>query len=140
MQYLGALQGQPMSARWTMADPYGTAESSEAVASRATGWWLRTIVGEVGGGTGPAGETVLVVSHGGLIMTLVRGLLGLGLLRCAAGVEVRHCKNTAVSIVEVGDGAGTAGELVRFGDIGHLEDAEMKAVEKNADEAEERMR
>ena len=71
---------------------------------------------------------ILVVSHGGLICTLVVGLLGNQKVRCAEGVVVGRCMNTAISVVEMHENG--KGILVSFGDTTHLEG---KLVEVNVD-------
>ncbi|KAF8205630.1 histidine phosphatase superfamily [Mycena galopus ATCC 62051] len=84
------------------------------------------------------GETpynILVTSHGGWIMALVRTLIGSGKARCAPGVEIATCRNTSVAIIEVelGDEPAT---IVQFGRVAHLaQELRAEMVETNVDEA-----
>ena len=73
-------------------------------------------------------EHILVVSHGGLIGTLVKGLLGSRKVRAAEGVVVGRCFNASISVVEL-DARGR-GVLVSYADTTHI-DGEL--VQENAD-------
>ena len=66
---------------------------------------------------------VLVGTHGGVITTLTRELVGSRKVRCGAGVIVWQCMNASITEIEVYDD-GT-GELVRFGDVVHLVEAPL---------------
>ena len=71
---------------------------------------------------------ILAVSHGGLIGTLVKGLLGSRKVCAAEGVVVGRCFNASISVVEL-DARGR-GVLVSYADTMHI-DGEL--VQENAD-------
>ncbi|KAI0053879.1 phosphoglycerate mutase-like protein, partial [Auriscalpium vulgare] len=124
---MGMLQGKGYGTRLP-ADQVASMEKEDAMARRAAKWWAETMRAVSAGDTAQT-RNVLVVSHGGFIGVLVRGLLRGGVSK-ADGVRVGQCLNTAVAVVEV-DGGG-AGALVRYGDVSHLAGGQM-AVEGNAD-------
>ncbi|KAI0636623.1 phosphoglycerate mutase-like protein [Trametes polyzona] len=111
-------------------------------AARSVGWWHTTIArlaqrkaaalassAEGDGAFEPA--HVLVVSHGGLIGTLVTSLVGSRELRVAEGVRLTRCFNASISVVEVEqDGRGV---LVSYADTTHLD---VGLVQENADVVE----
>jgi len=101
-------------------------ESPEAVKERAMTWWNETIVGTTA-------SCVLIVSHGAWIRLLVQGLLGDKAIHAALGVQVGRCLNTGVSIVEIPRERGR-GKLLQYGNVVHLREADVDAVEGNADE------
>lgn len=71
---------------------------------------------------------ILVVSHGGLIGTLISALLEQNRLRIAEGVFVRKCFNVSITRVEMDD--NVTGTVVKYGDISHLVG---KVIETNVD-------
>lgn len=101
-------------------------ESPEAVRTRAMTWWNETIVGT-------DASNVLIVSHGGWIRLLVQGLLEDRVIHAPLSVTVGRCLNTGVSIIEIPRERGR-GTLVQFGNVVHLREADVDAVEGNADE------
>jgi len=105
-------------------------ESAESVKKRAVTWWDETI-----GGPEPrtTASCVLVVSHGAWIRLLVGGLLECKAVRAALGVTVGRCLNTGVSIIEIPRERGR-GQLVQFGNVRHLWEAEASTLEGNADD------
>lgn len=120
-------------------------ETAEALIKRCYTWYTRSIIGyilsriEEGSpaerSRGP--ECILVVSHGALISTLIRALLGSKMVLCARGLVVGHCMNTGVSVIDYcirrgGRDRHLMGTLVRYSDVTHLVHAE--SVEDNADE------
>jgi len=96
-----------------------TIETAAEFSHRVVEWWNRVILGQVVSkqkGSGAVG--VLVGTHGGVITTLTRELIGSRKVRCGDGVIVWQCMNASITVVEVyEDGKG---ELVRFGDVVHL--------------------
>lgn len=121
---------------------YGTAERAEDMMARARGWWRDTVLSyasDLTAATTPSPRdlpNVLAVSHGGFISTLLRGLTTDGSIKCVDGVQVGHCPNTGISIVEIheaGEGKRFKGLLVQYGDIKHLEGG-VGVVQGNADE------
>jgi len=101
-------------------------ESPEAVKKRAMTWWNETIVGT-------AASYVLIVSHAAWIRLLVQGLLEERAIHAQFGVKVGRCLNTGVSIIEIPRERGR-GKLLQFGNVVHLAEADVDAVEGNADE------
>lgn len=98
-------------------------ESPEAVERRAVEWWNATVVGA-------SAKHILIVSHGGWIGWLIRGLLRKA-IRAEREVTVGLCFNTGVTVVEIPRGGGK-GKLLQYGDVTHLRGADV--VEDNADE------
>ncbi|KAI0748488.1 phosphoglycerate mutase-like protein [Daedaleopsis nitida] len=71
---------------------------------------------------------ILVVSHGGLIGSLVTNLIGSRKVHQAEGVVISRCFNASISVVELyGDGRGV---LVSYADTTHLD---VDLVQENAD-------
>ncbi|KAI0373013.1 phosphoglycerate mutase-like protein [Pilatotrama ljubarskyi] len=71
---------------------------------------------------------ILVVSHGGLIGTLVTNLIGSRKVRAAEGVVVGRCFNASISVIHIEeDGKGV---LVSYADTTHLN---VDLVQENAD-------
>ena len=71
---------------------------------------------------------ILAVSHGGLIGSLVKDLVGSRKLQAAEGVGVGMCFNASISVIEVyGDRKGL---LVSYADTTHLN---VNLVQENAD-------
>lgn len=140
MKYLGELQGKPATDRSMIG--YETAERAEDMLARGRGWWKDTVLSYASDLTAASAlsprdpPSALAVSHGGFISTLLRGLTADGSVQCAEGVQVGHCPNTAICIVEihrVGEGKESKGLLVQYGDIKHLEGG-VGVVQGNADE------
>ncbi|GJE87089.1 histidine phosphatase family protein [Phanerochaete sordida] len=139
-RHMGSMQGQGVAA-WR-GDLPGDMESAVAFMQRADQWWKDTIVrcaaragpGNAGGGAAAEespGETVLVVSHGGLIHVMLQNLIESRKLQLAEGVHVGRYRfpNASVTVVEVGqDGKGT---VLLFADRTHLD---VELVEENVDD------
>ncbi|KAI0807774.1 hypothetical protein C8Q74DRAFT_1229241 [Fomes fomentarius] len=71
---------------------------------------------------------ILVVSHGGLIGSLVTNLIGSRKVRAAEGVTISRCFNASISVVELyPDGKGV---LLSYADTTHLNG---DLVQDNAD-------
>ncbi|KAF7295587.1 Phosphoglycerate mutase-like protein [Mycena indigotica] len=140
-RFMGTLQGvQWVNSRdhnkKLMADP--TIETTESFATRTASWWKRAILQRTLAlsSHGKKGETynILVVSHGGTISMLVKGLLGSGRAVLAEGVDLRSLKNVSVTIVEV-DSERDPAVVVKYGDVSHLEaELEVGLVHGNVDE------
>jgi len=132
---MGELQGQVYSAR-LMAAGLSYAESAEDMSARAVSWWNDTILKHVSSlPVAPDSDSpsnILVVSHGGFIGILVRGLIGSGKITRAEGVHVGKCLNTAVAIIDMQEDG--LGQLVQYGNIAHLLTKKMDVVEGNVDE------
>ena len=136
-------------------DPPANLEPLADLSARCLKWWNECVVRhaqrygaractglDLGSSPSPSGdeetalevdpelepEHILVVSHGGLIGTLVKGLLGSRKVRAAEGVVVGRCFNASISVVEL-DARGR-GVLVSYADTTHI-DGEL--VQDNAD-------
>jgi 2,3-bisphosphoglycerate-dependent phosphoglycerate mutase len=101
-----------------------TIETEAEFSHRVVGWWKRVILGQVvSGQKGLDVIGVLVGTHGGVITTLTRELVGSRKVRCGDGVIIWRCMNASITVIEVyEDGKG---ELVRFGDVVHLQEAPL---------------
>jgi len=108
-----------------------TIESAADFTHRVVGWWNRVVLGQALSWQKDSEATmgVLVATHGGVITTLVRELIGSRKVRCGAGVIIWKCMNASVTVVEVY--AEGKGELIRFSDVVHLQD--INTVAFNAD-------
>lgn len=96
-----------------------TVEAAGEFSHRIVGWWNRVILGQVlSRQKGSDAVGVLVATHGGVITTLVRELVGSRKVRSGDGVIIFQCMNASISVIEVDEDG--KGELVRFGDVAHL--------------------
>ena len=62
---------------------------------------------------------ILVVSHGGLIGSLVTNLLGSRKVRAGSGVSTGWCYNASISVIDVDDSG--KGVLISYADTTHLD-------------------
>lgn len=85
---------------------------------RAVTWWNDNILELTINATEPT--NILVTTHGGFIVTLVRGLIGSKKARCGEGVVIWKCLNTSVSVLEVMEDKTAV--VVQYGDVTHLRD------------------
>ena len=95
-------------------------ETAVAFNLRAVSWWNANILGSMTNGDSSLEEprNILVTTHGGFIVTLVRGLIGSKKARCGEGVVIWRCLNTSVSVLEVLEDRTAV--VVQFGDVTHL--------------------
>ncbi|KAI0822745.1 histidine phosphatase superfamily [Trametes gibbosa] len=139
-RFMGDWQGGSMHDRGA---PPPNLEPLADLAARAAKWWNETVgrlvqrkAVELAAGQCGTAEFepahVLVVSHGGLIGTLVTNLVGSRRVRAAEGVVVGRCFNASISVVELDeDGRGM---LVSYADTTHLDvDLDVELVQENAD-------
>lgn len=132
LQYLGELQGKSVCTKMSSSRD-STMESAADVVRRAVLWWNSVIVRYLTSlplredGTA---HQILITSHGGFILSLVRALVAGRKVKLRKGVVVGRCLNSSVTVIEFGERMG--GTLVKFGDVGHLKGA--LTVETNADE------
>ena len=115
--------GRPGDAKFALEHDK-TIERATEFSHRLVGWWKRVILGQVvSGQKGLDAIEVLVVTHGGVITPLTRELVESKEVRCGHGVIMQQCMNTSITVIEVyEDGKG---ELVRFGDVDHLQKMEV---------------
>lgn len=105
---------------WPLAADDLQAETEREFVKRVKQWWdgfISEFAAQQPNADGKPREAI-VVSHGGVIKTLLRHLIQKRRLSCANGVSLGKCGNTSVSIVEMGaDGSGV---LALYGDASHL--------------------
>ena len=96
-------------------------ETTAAFSRRAVTWWNNNILGStISGENLTEPRNILVTTHGGFIMTLVRGLIGSKKARCGEGIVIWNCLNTSVSVLEVLEDKTAV--VVQYGDVSHLRD------------------
>ncbi|KAM6500350.1 phosphoglycerate mutase-like protein [Amanita muscaria] len=130
-RFMGNLQGKEWA--FKMAGPVDeTIERSDVFIKRINRWWEKHLASLPPKPDETAHE-MLVVSHGGVIGTLVRSLIRQQRLKCGQGVLVLACQNTSVSVIEVEmDGKGVVKE---YGNVSHLEGmSELTLLKTNVDE------
>lgn len=99
-------------------------ESAVALNRRAVSWWNHNILGStINGENLTEPRNILVTTHGGFIVTLVKGLIGSKKARCGEGVIIWKCLNTSVSILEVLEDRTAV--VVQYGDVTHLADTRL---------------
>ena len=119
MQFMGGLQGKMFmpGINWPLAVDDLQAESEGEFSRRVNQWWDGFLL-EFATARDDKPREAIVVSHGGVIKTLLRSLIRQHRLSCAEGVNLGKCGNTSVSIVEIrADGRGV---LALYGDTSHL--------------------
>lgn len=112
-------------------------------AARCLAWYTRSIenymISTVKEGVSmEQPQNILVVSHGGWILTLLTALQANGAVTCREGVEIGFCLNTGVSIVEYTDIPSEGerplvGTLVQYSGVEHLIHHNLTPLEVNAD-------
>lgn len=113
-----------------------TAETTSAFAKRTVDWWNREVVdwcrpraeSVMKDYTGP--KDIVVMTHGGFILTLAQALLGSRKVTLDDVVVVGPYSNT--SVAEIDMLASGKGIIRSFGRIEHLED-QTDALGSNAD-------
>ncbi|KAL4067765.1 histidine phosphatase superfamily [Scleroderma yunnanense] len=143
-RHMGELEGE--LAKSAKSAP--SKETTEALVKRCHTWYTRSIVAYISSriregipAQGPRGpECILVVSHGALISTLLRMLVGGKMILCTRDVVIGHCVNTGVSVIDYSirregkDGRpNLMGTLVQFSNTTHL--VRMRSLEDNVDES-----
>lgn len=126
------MQGQPLVPGAKMAAATDLkAEPATAFRARLLKWWDQTILERTASLPPPKDDPyrILVVSHGGVITDLVKGLVAKKKIICGEGVVIWKCYNASVSIMDILE--DQRGVLVQFADVSHLKEG---AVESNADE------
>ncbi|KAF9246382.1 phosphoglycerate mutase-like protein, partial [Melanogaster broomeanus] len=138
-RYMGELQGEIGPSN----KPAPSLETTQALIARCHAWYtgsfLHYMASTVKQGL-PLGErqNILVVSHGGWIMTLLSKLVANNVVMRGTGVEMGHYLNTGVSIVEyhvetIERNWSLVGNLIQYSDIEHLKDEDIRHQETNAD-------
>ena len=97
-----------------------TAESADQFAGRTVQWWNQTIVPlartKILPSTGPP-QHILVVTHGGVIRTLLQSLT-VGKNVTGESVVIGKCSNSSITIVDTESNG--KGRVVQFNDTAHL--------------------
>ncbi|KAH7889553.1 phosphoglycerate mutase-like protein [Phlebopus sp. FC_14] len=137
-RYMGELQGEIGRSK----KPAPSLEMPEALIQRCQGWYNRSIVGYMmssikKGLADGEPQSLLVVSHGGLISTLLRSLVVGKAINCAQGLSIGNYLNTGVSIIDYtvvteGKVKYLVGTMIKYSDTAHLKDT--RRIEVNADE------
>lgn len=88
-------------------------------------------------------HNILIVSHGAWIATLLSALRANRVLTCREGVEIGHCLNTGVSIIEYAEiptrkDPVFMGTLVQYSDVRHVLYRNLHSLEINADVLEDK--
>lgn len=83
-------------------------------------------------------RNILVVSHGGWVLTLLMALQAKGAVTCCEGVRIGYCLNTGVSIIDYtdipsGGERPLVGTLVQYSGVDHLTRGKLTPLEVNAD-------
>lgn len=125
---MGELQGQVYGSPKL---PIGssTIETGHAFSARALAWWRSAIVGSTASFPLREGPyNILVVSHGGFIGTLVKGLVQGGQVTWDGVKILPSLPNVSVTVIEWD---GEVWKLERYGDASHLSTGPL---DHNADE------
>ena len=108
-------------------------ETAVAFNLRAVSWWNANILESmINGDSLEEPRNILVTTHGGFIVTQVRGLIKCKKARCGKGVVIWKCLNTSVSVLEVLEDRTAV--VVQYGDVTHLQHSEISlACHNNPD-------
>ncbi|KAF8809107.1 phosphoglycerate mutase-like protein, partial [Phlegmacium glaucopus] len=119
-RYMGELEGKrARKGTALVASVDQKIETAVAFSQRAVTWWNNNILGStIDGENLTEPRNILVTTHGGFIVTLVRGLIGSKKARCGEGVVIWKCLNTSVSVLEVMEDETAV--VVQYGDVAHL--------------------
>ena len=112
-------------------------EPISMMTERAYAWWGEAVMPWVKAqdtaGPGDASvegrRDVLIVSHGGLIGTLLQALRSETAMRVDKGVQLTKCMNASITTIVI-DSRSTTGNLTRYSDVSHLAGP---MVEENVD-------
>ena len=118
-------------------------ETMPEFAARCLAWYERSIQGYMisavkKGDVVEEPRNILVVSHGGCVLTLFTELQAKGAVTCREGVKIGYCLNTGVSVIEYtdipsGGEIPLVGTVVQYSDIEHLTRNNLSSLEVNAD-------
>ncbi|KAF4615519.1 hypothetical protein D9613_002741 [Agrocybe pediades] len=105
-------------------------ETSAMFSKRVMEWWNRQVLGSILSIRSSQEEplTVVVTTHGGVITTLIKDLVGSRKARVGKDVAISKCFNASITLVEIGESG--KGIITQYGDISHLSES---ALESNAD-------
>ncbi|KAI9571400.1 phosphoglycerate mutase-like protein [Boletus coccyginus] len=143
-RYMGELQGEVAPSH----KPAPSLETTPNFVARCLAWYSGSMMNYMtsmpeAGLPLEQPYNILVVSHGGWIMTLLSALQASGLVKCRRGVKIGRCLNTGVSIIEYlgvptrRDGV-LVGTLIQYSGIKHLIHEDLHLQEVNADVLEDR--
>lgn len=118
-RYMGELEGKRARKEASLvARVDQKLETAVAFKRRAVSWWTQNILESTINAENPEPRNVLVTTHGGFIVTLVKGLIENKKARCGEGVVIWKCLNTSVSVLEVFEDKTAV--VVQYGDVTHL--------------------
>jgi probable phosphoglycerate mutase len=135
-QGMGELEGLYLGAKLDHA-PAGM-EPISSMKARANAWWREAVMpwikghweaAELGHESSQGRTDVLIVSHGGLIGVLLRGLCDGGKVRMGRNVQLTKCLNASITVIEI-EAASGKGKITRYSDVSHLTGS---VVERNVD-------
>ena len=134
---MGELEGKPAGVILGRAP--SDVEPITSMTERAYGWWREAVMpwikSQDAAGPGDVDASVegrrdvLIVSHGGLIGTLLQALRSKTAMRVVKGVRLTKCMNASITVVEI-DARSAEGRLTRYSDVSHLAGP---MVEENVD-------
>jgi len=127
-RYMGELEGKQARKGVALVAKFDkNLETAVAFNLRAVSWWNANILESmINGDNGDSLEeprNILVTTHGGFIVTLVRGLIKCKKARCGEGVVIWKCLNTSVSVLEVLEDRTAV--VVQYGDVTHLRHSDI---------------
>ncbi|KAG8859369.1 hypothetical protein FRB96_004584 [Tulasnella sp. 330] len=126
-RYFGALQGKVRTSRDNPPD----AELLDDLVNRSLTWWDATIVPLTGAESIP-GARILVVSHGGFIAGLIRGM---GRKKeYDIGKAGGRILNTGITILKLEPGG--YGSVLQYSNVDHLQEVKRDVVETNVDDVD----
>jgi len=131
-RFMGELEGkQARKGMALVAKVDQKLETAIAFNLRAVSWWNNQILGTAidHGENSTEPRNILVTTHGGFIVTLVRGLIGSKKARCGEGVIIWKCLNTSVSVLEVLENKTAV--VVQYGDVTHLRQSDIQVIESH---------
>lgn len=108
-------------------------EPISMMTERAYAWWCEAVMPWVkaqdAAGSVEQRRDVLIVSHGGLIGTLLQALRSEAAMRVDKGVQLTKCMNASITTIVI-DSRSATGNLTRYSDVSHLAGP---MVEENVD-------
>jgi probable phosphoglycerate mutase len=122
---MGELEGKPAGVILGRAPR--DVEPVPMMTERAYAWWCEAVMPWVkvqdaagpGDGSAEGRRDVLIVSHGGLIGTLLQVLRSETAMRVEKGVRLTKCLNASITTIEI-DTRSAEGKLSGYSDVSHL--------------------
>lgn len=129
---MGGLEGNKLGPQQfrTAIKTDNSVETSGEFTKRFTDWWTRIILQSTLSKYDGRPLNVLVATHGGVIVGLIKEMLGSRKVQAAENVIIGKCMNASVTIIDVH--SDKKGVLVQYGGIAHLDG--LEALESDADQ------